>query len=82
MSAIVGDENASTLISGMNQKPFGGFGKYDVKLTFVPDEDEASKGETRVTYEYTDPKSGNLVFRGTSTLQSFSENFGPWSAPD
>lgn len=79
---IAGDKAAAALIAGMSRKPFGGFGRYDVKLTFEPDEFSVTKNETKVRYEYTDPKTGSLVFSGKSTLESFSKSFGNWSAPD
>ena len=85
LEEIVGKNTASLLWSDSYLEPYGGYGRYDVKVQFTPNEEFINAGISPaailVKYEYTDPKTGIPVLEGTRTLESFSSVFGKWNRP-
>lgn len=79
---IIGEKNAKQFIAGMNQQPFGAYGKYDAKLKFASDKDAIQAGlsdgdkRIRVWFEYTDPETGKLMASGNSTMDMFRRIWG------
>ena len=56
-----------------NEEKLGGYGKYDVKVKFHPNEN----GDARIaSIVYTDPETGKEVRSGSMTLDTFRERFG------